>query len=1013
MRILQFILSFSQSLAGFRIFASLLFFSFSLHAYSVTLDCPEDYTVALAPGECEIEIYYDSLSFSSTVDLIDTVFFPFPGTMLPTGITVVTLSTTDIYGNLEQCIFSVTVLASYASQIDCLPQNSISLQGQCSRLLDAGDVLAPGFDPCPGDFLVQRIDENDTLVSEFITAFDIDQPFTAQLTHLSTGTTCTSILTVTGGAPPSITCPNGITLRCNIPLEPEFTGSPELSGCYTEDVILNYTDDTEITFCPDSIAYQIVRTWTSTDPFGRQNHCNQLITGMRFDPTTVIFPGDFDGTHQSPLSCSDSLGWSGVADPAVTGIPIYLGFPAGGGLNCKVAVSYLDFETQICGASYEIKRVWKVVKACPPSITLLDTQLIRVVDVIAPQFKLPDTIFVSLSSDCADSLFMPSAEIISECSDFEITIETPWDTLHTNGGYVYYDSIIGEYPVRYILKDACDNQAVKNVKLLIEDKTLAACPPDDTISCNLYFDSLITAFASGNNELVSQYLGNPTIHSNCSYQFAESDTLSVNSCGIGHIKRKIYNLAADDPFSCIQSIAVVHISDFEVLFPNDTSICTEPAATNTGSPIIFEKDCEKTTTSFQDQIIQSGFPGCYTIQRKWSVINSCIFDPNIELPDEEVGLRRFKDGGDGFIQFTQLIEVNTSTPTFPNGCSMPNIFLDADACLAQVEVPSPPVLSCNNPTMSVEGDLGNLIGATKELEVGVYELVFQASDDCGHIAVCTANFEVFDTIFPEADCKTSIVVELSAGGLAVLSAQQLDAYSHDNCGNLTFSFLPDTISNTHSYSCDDLCIPAETLTLWVTDPSGNQDYCEALVLVQNPFGSCPNCDIALSGKISTENNTPISGVEVMVTAPGFSQTTSSTLDGEYQVNAPSGGDYTIKPFKNGGNILEGITTFDLVLIQRHILGIQSLGSPYKIIAADVNKSDSVTTYDIVLLRKLILLINTDFGLNTSWRFVPKNYIFPNPNNPFFATFPEFILKNDVFIDTPNQDFIGIKTGNVN
>jgi hypothetical protein len=64
-------------------------------------------------------------------------------------------------------------------------------------------------------------------------------------------------------------------------------------------------------------------------------------------------------------------------------------------------------------------------------------------------------------------------------------------------------------------------------------------------------------------------------------------------------------------------------------------------------------------------------------------------------------------------------------------------------------------------------------------------------------------------------------------------------------------------------------------------------------------------------------------------------------------------DFTITPVKDD-NPLNGVTTYDLVLMSKHILGIEPLGSPYKMIAADANKSNSITTFDIVELRKLIL-----------------------------------------------------------
>lgn len=119
----------------------------------------------------------------------------------------------------------------------------------------------------------------------------------------------------------------------------------------------------------------------------------------------------------------------------------------------------------------------------------------------------------------------------------------------------------------------------------------------------------------------------------------------------------------------------------------------------------------------------------------------------------------------------------------------------------------------------------------------------------------------------------------------------------------------------------------------------------------------------------------------------------------------------IVPYKND-NPLNGVSTFDLVLISKHILGLETFGSPYQIIAADVNKSGSVTTFDIVEIRKLILGIYQNFPNNTSWRFIRKDHAFPNPANPFSPAFPE---KDTVYgFDPPARlAYRAVKTGDVN
>jgi len=83
------------------------------------------------------------------------------------------------------------------------------------------------------------------------------------------------------------------------------------------------------------------------------------------------------------------------------------------------------------------------------------------------------------------------------------------------------------------------------------------------------------------------------------------------------------------------------------------------------------------------------------------------------------------------------------------------------------------------------------------------------------------------------------------------------------------------------------------------------------------------------------------------------------------------------------------------------------------IAADANKSNSITTFDIVELRKLILGIYSELPNNTSWRFVPKEYVFPDSTNPFVPIFPVTITESNLQMSALNEDFVAVKVGDVN
>lgn len=166
--------------------------------------------------------------------------------------------------------------------------------------------------------------------------------------------------------------------------------------------------------------------------------------------------------------------------------------------------------------------------------------------------------------------------------------------------------------------------------------------------------------------------------------------------------------------------------------------------------------------------------------------------------------------------------------------------------------------------------------------------------------------------------------------------------------------------------------------------------------------------VSIQGQIRKEDGSGKQAVQV-----GGPASVVSGLDGQYLFeNLPGCSDYTITPYKNN-DPTNGVSTLDLLLMNRHILGIDTITSPYKQIAADANKSGTITTFDIVALRKLILGIDTAFTGNTSWRFVDAEYVFPDPFNPFTAAIPESKTVSVQQYNFQNADFIACKIGDIN
>ncbi len=167
----------------------------------------------------------------------------------------------------------------------------------------------------------------------------------------------------------------------------------------------------------------------------------------------------------------------------------------------------------------------------------------------------------------------------------------------------------------------------------------------------------------------------------------------------------------------------------------------------------------------------------------------------------------------------------------------------------------------------------------------------------------------------------------------------------------------------------------------------------------------------ISGQVKSEDNQAIKGVSLTLSGATGNQNMVTTSSGLYSFDVTASNSYTIAPSKNNDSVPDnGISTLDIILMQRHILNVAPFNSPYKVIAADVNQSGSVTTMDIILTRRMILHTSNFFPGNKLWAFASSDLSFPDPGNPF--PFSENRIINNAST-SGNLDFIGMKLGDVN
>jgi len=183
------------------------------------------------------------------------------------------------------------------------------------------------------------------------------------------------------------------------------------------------------------------------------------------------------------------------------------------------------------------------------------------------------------------------------------------------------------------------------------------------------------------------------------------------------------------------------------------------------------------------------------------------------------------------------------------------------------------------------------------------------------------------------------------------------------------------------------------------------------VRINDPLAVC-GAGVTVAGAIKLENGSGVPSVKVeeMKNYSGESMTDNK---GSYSLgNLVPGGTYEFMPGKTG-NYTDGVTTLDLILVNRHLTGSRALESPYKIIAADVDGNGRISVRDVIQLQRLILNVTNTFPENKPWRFIPKSFQFPNSKDPFSTPFPESKAVSNLFKDMTDGDFVAIKIGDVN
>ncbi len=417
-------------------------------------------------------------------------------------------------------------------------------------------------------------------------------------------------------------------------------------------------------------------------------------------------------------------------------------------------------------------------------------------------------------------------------------------------------------------------------------------------------------------------------------------------------------------------------------------------------------------------------------------------------------------------EYTQLIEVVDDERPRITPLAIEAFCTEGASCEGPVRVPFQITEECTPNDLQIrvfEDSDGNGSGdleLPKEVLSGTYPEFFisgryglssrqffvEVSDGCGNTSVAVLPFEVVDCKASTVNCITELTVVLGP-------AQDSTDIDQDGVEDLAVGFVtaesfvkgnlpadcsgPVEVSivrqgepgrpgqDTLYLTCADEGFVPVDIYFWdaaynpeAVQPDGslggpNYELCSVVLDVQSSGRSCdPLPKGTIEGFVFNEEGQDIQNVQVLLSGENTDNMVFTEFDGFYRFdNLEEGGDYSVTPGYDG-DYLNGVTTFDLILIRKHILGRKLLETPYRMIAADVNGSGSVTTLDMILIQKLILGRESAFPL-PSWRFIIDAHSFTNPNNPWEESFPEVFSLNNLDGTFFEANFIGLKVGDVN
>jgi hypothetical protein len=948
-----------------------------------------------------------------------------PGNCLNDFVMVRIWTFTDTCGNTSAVSQTITVLDDTAPTPPAPPAD---LNLQCSD-----DVPPPvdltAVDNCDGDITV--LPTANITPGNCLNDFTMVRTWTFTDTCGNTSAVSQTITVLDDTAPVPPAPPADVNVQCaeDVPPPVDLTAVDNCDG----DITVSPTADITPGNCLND--FTMVRTWTFMDTCGNTSSVSQTITVDDITNPTIVCPAPVT------VECIEDVPAPDVTLPVVAD-------------NClaPVVVTHEGDVSDGLTCPETITRTYRVTDACGNFAEC--TQVITVNDITDPTIICPAPVTVACLQD------VPPADITLPVTDDNCL--APLVVTHEGDDVNATQCDGGTITRTYRVTDACGNfaECEQTITVLLPPPPVITCPADQTVECidDFVLDPNTATATSLCGNIVSVYIKNPLISGvpNCDGTVYTYIYVAVDDCGrSSECEQQV--LIQNDPatISVPAGGTVTCFEDIDISLDDATvnGACADYNLYLVPPVVDGEFGCPGTTYTYVYRLIDvcgntveepvvftNGANAGPTIVAPIDITCECLAGVNTNPLNAAVTTAC---GGDVGYEVTVSGPMVAGTQDCP-GTTYTYTYTVTDACGRTAEdqqvftvdnegpvVDCPEdcvILNCEDgdynaiinawlASVTATGACGGNITVTNDFNGvnglciwdGVTPVNFTATDLCGRSSTCVRMIMITDTEAPLIyDQPTEVLVPCNGVTEDIFNAwlaNQGGAEALDGCwgSNISWSTIP------ANPTLDCAGGPQAIIVEFVaTDGCGNSSS------VTGIFNTKLQPDMVnISGQVFREDAEAVEGVQLGVEGgnPGLPEMEYTGNSGGYGFPEFEYEDSLMLVPEKNDDPLNGISTFDLVLMQKHILLLQTLDSPYKIIAADINHSGTVSTIDVVLLRKLILFIDTEFTQNTSWRFVDADFVFPNPQNPFETTFPEVYMLSGA--EEEEADFVGVKIGDLN